>query len=433
MSQEYGGKIVLFSCLTVSFTTCILMSMYVKTKLLQFHEEFEQKKFLNHSKTVPKVAAQQESETAAIVNQDSLSIKNKQKSQYIIKLSSLSIEKIPKEFQLDTYFKQENRLFFHHACIFSNISHVFQLIDRIHPYLMDFFQHKRWVLNEKEYKNATIVTLPSSTPTSTPSHEKWILPLCVIDEQKQIEIILYPQVKPSNFCPDKIICLGSSINSSSPKHQLIVRSGQVLGGVFDLTDGSIYIGRNVRIEPNVMLCGPLIIEDYSIIRSGAYLRGDVLLGSKVVIRGELKNCLIMDQAELCHPGYCGDSLCGFKSHFGNQVTTANLNLFSSSNSRSSSSLNLLIGKSIGGDGTTTTTVFDTGRKKIGVVLGDLSQIGCHTVTDPCTLIQQNTIVYPLTRLNKGIYGPNVIVKNKPMEKGIVQIVPLHKNITTIPH
>jgi hypothetical protein len=140
------------------------------------------------------------------------------------------------------------------------------------------------------------------------------------------------------------------------------------------------------------------------------LRGDLIIGSHVVLRGELKNALVMDRAELCHPGYCGDSICGYKSHFGNQVTTANLNLMTKYEIRLQA-----------GD---PPRWFNTGRKKMGVVLGDFAQLGCSSVTDPCTLLRPHTIVYPLTRLRKGIYGPHVIVKNKPLEKGVLEVAPL---------
>ncbi|RLN62456.1 hypothetical protein BBJ29_003933 [Phytophthora kernoviae] len=260
-----------------------------------------------------------------------------------------------------------------------------------------------------------------------------------LDPKETAEILIYPGVKSHTFAPQKIINLeeggakiarrpsvdgngatrrpyGWSRSSVSqedeeerPKRKLIVLpEALVLGGTFDLSEGSIYIGKQARIEPNVFIKGPAIIGAKSTLRSGTYIRGDVIVGRNVVLRGEVKNSVIMDDAELCHPGYCGDSICGFKSHFGNQVTTANLSLFSHSN--------LLINV----DGVT----YDTGRKKAGVILGDGSQLGCSSVTDPCTLIQQNTVVYPLTRLRKGVYGSSLLIKNKPMEKGVLEIVPL---------
>ena len=97
----------------------------------------------------------------------------------------------------------------------------------------------------------------------------------------------------------------------------------------------------------------------------------------------------MNNSEFCHPGYIGDSICGYKTHFGNQVTAANLPLLGDS------TIKLTIND----------TEYDTGRRKLGkyivllivyinikisylinkgVILGDFSQIGCNSVTDPGT-------------------------------------------------
>jgi len=59
-----------------------------------------------------------------------------------------------------------------------------------------------------------------------------------------------------------------------------------------------------------------------------------------------------------------------------------------------------------------------------VILGDFSQVGCNSVADPGTFFAPYTIVYQLTRVNRGFYGPNVLIKNKPMEHGVIEIVPL---------
>merc|ERR1712217_707890 len=167
----------------------------------------------------------------------------------------------------------------------------------------------------------------------------------------------------------------------------------------------IWLGAGCIVEPGVHICGPTIIGCRTTLRCGAYVRGDVLVGSDVVLRGELKNAVIMDRAELCHPGYAGDSIIGYKGHFGCQSLTANLGLF-------------------GADLTVDLTEDDEvrvalGRRKIGAILGDGSQLGCNTVTDPGSFIGPRTHVYSLTRLTSGFYGPDEIIKNKPMESGVV--------------
>mmetsp|Transcript_79163 Transcript_79163/g.177354 ORF Transcript_79163/g.177354 Transcript_79163/m.177354 type:complete len:124 (+) Transcript_79163:393-764(+) len=113
----------------------------------------------------------------------------------------------------------------------------------------------------------------------------------------------------------------------------------------------------------------------------------------------------MDGAELCHPGYAGDSLIGHRGHFGCQAVTANLGLFGGE-------------LSVEAPGQVRTHL-ELGRRKLGIVLGDSSQLGCSAVTDPGTFLGPRTHVYPLARLDAGFYGPDEIVKNKPKVSGVL--------------
>ncbi|ETI37793.1 hypothetical protein L914_15737 [Phytophthora nicotianae] len=388
-------------------------------------------------------------------------------SKQILDLQTLEGSTVPFALQLDAYFSPDKLKDFDHARLFDGCGNVLAVLDAIHPYLDKFFANNAWV-SVSTVENTQITTLQSSTrldsdgrgfaeeesdsedsddPRSSYPRIKtrWRMPEW-IDPNETAEIVIYPGVRAQTFAPEKVINLeegvgrharrpsiestgstrrasyGWSRSSVSQEEEeevekrrlIVLPDAHVLGGTFDLSEGSIHIGKHVRIEPNVFIKGPAIIGARSTLRSGTYIRGDVIVGRNVVLRGEVKNSVILDDAELCHPGYCGDSICGFKSHFGNQVTTANLSLFPGSN------------LTIDVDGIT----YDTGRKKMGVVLGDGSQLGCSSVTDPCTLIQRNTVVYPLTRLRKSIYGSSLLIKNKPMEKGVLEIVPIraHDNM-----
>jgi hypothetical protein len=394
-----------------------------------------------------------------------------QSNKVVLNLQSLEDSAVPSALQLDAYFSPESLKDFDHARLFDGCSNVLAVLDAIHPYLDKFFADKAW-MSTSGADITQITTLQSSTRLDSdgrglaeeesdsensddphPSSRgrassyprvktRWRLPEW-LDPNETAEIVIYPGVRTQTFAPQKVINLEDEVTGRpvrrpstestgsarraaygwsrsavsqeeeeevEKKRLIVLPDAHVLGGTFDLSEGSIHIGKHVRIEPNVFIKGPAIIGARSTLRSGTYIRGDVIVGRNVVLRGEVKNSVILDDAELCHPGYCGDSICGFKSHFGNQVTTANLGLLSESN--------LLIAV----DGIT----YDTGRRKAGVILGDGSQLGCSSVTDPCTLIQQHTVVYPLTRLSKGIYGPSVLIKNKPMEKGVLEVVPLRQ-------
>ena len=202
----------------------------------------------------------------------------------------------------------------------------------------------------------------------------------------------------SDFSPDKVI------GDETGNFVFVEEGAKVIGGVFDLTRGSVYISKDADVQ-GAWICGPVIIGEKSVIRPGAYLRGNVILGREVIVRGELKNSVIMDESDFPHPSYLGDSICGYKTHFGNQATAANVNIFGGKE-------NIKI--NVDGE------KIDLGRRKIGIIMGDYCQVGCNSVSDPGTFLLPRTIVYPLSRIKAGVYGPNEILKNKPLEHGVIE-------------
>lgn len=193
----------------------------------------------------------------------------------------------------------------------------------------------------------------------------------------------------------------------------VAAGAKVLGANIWLDKGGITVGAGTTVEPGVGLKGPTIIGQKNEIRQGAYFRGDVITGNGCTLRGELKNTVLMDTANFPHPSYLGDSLCGYGTHFGNQATSANLGIFAVI-ARDPIILEL--------DG----AHYNLGRPKVGIIMGDYSQVGCNSVSDPATFLAPWTVVYQLSRLNKGFYGPNELLKNKPIEHGIIERGPLRK-------
>lgn len=194
----------------------------------------------------------------------------------------------------------------------------------------------------------------------------------------------------------------------------VTKGARVIGANIFLDEGDIYVGEGSKIEPGVGIKGPTIIGQNNDIRQGAYFRGDVITGDGGTFRGELKNAVMMDEANFPHPSYVGDSLCGYKTHFGNQATTANLGIYA-----------IILGKEnveIKLNG----RAYDLGRPKIGIILGDYSQVGCNSVSDPGAFLAPYTIVYQLSRINKGFYGPSEVLKNKPLEKNIIERAPFER-------
>ena len=139
--------------------------------------------------------------------------------------------------------------------------------------------------------------------------------------------------------------------------------------------------------------GTAVIGHGTVLRPGAYLRGGVLIGSGCVIGNstELKNCLIMDGAQVPHYNYVGDSVLGRKAHMGAGAVCSNLKSD---------------GKNVVVRGTRN---YETGLRKVGAFLGDGADIGCGCVLSPGTVVGCGTSVYPLTHL-RGVIPPGCIVK-----------------------
>ncbi|MBN1557176.1 MAG: hypothetical protein JW951_03415 [Lentisphaerae bacterium] len=213
------------------------------------------------------------------------------------------------------------------------------------------------------------------------------------------------------FAPALIIGAGSG--ETRPVLR-VGRDARVIGAVLGLEAGGISIGAGSTIEAGAGLHGPVIIGCGTSVRQGAYLRENVILGNGVTVRGEIKNSVMMDGAAFPHPSYVGDSLCGYRSHFGNQATTANIGLFAGLFPREQRpTLHVACGG----------RTYDLGGAKMGVCLGDYCQVGCNSVTDPGTFLKPRTLVYPLCRVPKGFYGPDEILKYKPLAQGVIRRTP----------
>jgi len=198
------------------------------------------------------------------------------------------------------------------------------------------------------------------------------------------------------------------IPGEKPGRIYLEKGAQAVGVSLYVDAGDIYIGADTVVEPGVGIKGPCIIGPNNEIRQGAYFRGSIITGANGCFRGEIKNAVMMDEANFPHPGYVGDSICGWKTHFGNQATTANLGIYYHVGGKNNITIDI--------DGAR----YDLGVYKLGIIMGDNSQVGCNSVSDPGAFLGARTIVYQLSRINKGFYGPDEVLKNKPIEHGIVE-------------
>ena len=108
---------------------------------------------------------------------------------------------------------------------------------------------------------------------------------------------------------------------------------------------------------------------------------------------ELKNVILFDNVQVPHYNYVGDSILGYKAHMGAGSITSNVK----------SDKRLVVVK--GG-----TEQVETGRKKVGAMLGDRVEIGCNSVLNPGTVIGPDSNVYP-TSCVRGVIPANHVYKD----------------------
>ena len=156
----------------------------------------------------------------------------------------------------------------------------------------------------------------------------------------------------------------------------------------------VLVGENVTIHPSACISGTAIIGDGTDIGPGAFIRGNAIIGPHCHVGNstELKNCILMYHAQVPHYNYVGDSILGNYAHMGAGAVCSNLK---------SDGKNVIIHGDID---------YVTNLRKIGGILGDRAEIGCHCVLNPGTVIGKNTSVYPLTSV-RGVIPSGCIVKS----------------------
>lgn len=174
----------------------------------------------------------------------------------------------------------------------------------------------------------------------------------------------------------------------------------VENGEFTEYKNGVFIGNDVKIAPSAYIDGPCVIGEGSEIRHCAYIRGNVIIGRNCVIGNstELKNCILYDLVQVPHYNYVGDSILGKHAHLGAGAVISNLK---------SDGKNVVIKYK------TDSVVheYETGRRKLGALIGDYAEIGCGCVLNPGTVVGKNSRVYPQCSV-RGIVPSECIYKNQ---------------------
>ncbi|MFO7760876.1 MAG: hypothetical protein ACQES8_07570 [Thermodesulfobacteriota bacterium] len=169
----------------------------------------------------------------------------------------------------------------------------------------------------------------------------------------------------------------------------LIMAGAVLNG------SRISIGKGTLVEPGAFLQSPSIIGNNTEVRQGAYIRGYCLAGSRCVIghTTEVKHSILLDGAKAGHFAYLGDSILGNEVNLGAGTKLANLRFLPGNIQIKAEEKDL-----------------DTGLRKCGAIVGDYSQTGCNSVTNPGTLLGKKTLILPNTTAPSGYHKDDTIIR-----------------------
>ncbi len=154
------------------------------------------------------------------------------------------------------------------------------------------------------------------------------------------------------------------------------------------------------IEPFVTIKGPVWIGERTVIKAGAYIEGPALIGRdcsigpnchirpyttigddcKIGQAVEVKNSILLPHASLPHRNYVGDSVIGSRVNFGVGADTTNVRL-----DKGTVWVKFAEGP-IAGQKT------DSGRRKLGAIVGDGVQIAGHVRLKPGSVLAPNAPV-----------------------------------------
>ena len=164
---------------------------------------------------------------------------------------------------------------------------------------------------------------------------------------------------------------------------------------YDCLAENVWIAKSAKVAPSASITGPCIIGENAEVRHCAFIRGNALVGDGAVVGNstELKNVILFDKVQVPHYNYVGDSILGYRSHLGAGAITSNV--------KSDKSLVVIHAD---------TESIETGRKKVGAMVGDCVEVGCGSILNPGTVIGKESAVYPLSSVRGFVPAASIYKK-----------------------
>ncbi|MCX8177049.1 MAG: sugar phosphate nucleotidyltransferase [Candidatus Bathyarchaeota archaeon] len=147
--------------------------------------------------------------------------------------------------------------------------------------------------------------------------------------------------------------------------------------------GPVTVAKTARVRSGAYIEGPAFIDEGCDIGPNCYIRPCTTIGKGARIGNacEIKNSIIMDWTHIGHLSYVGDSVIGENCNLGAGTITANYRF-------DAGSVKMLVKDKL----------MDSGRRKLGAVLGDNVKTGINALFMPGVKVGNNCWI-----------GPNVVI------------------------
>lgn len=247
------------------------------------------------------------------------------------------------------------------------------------------------VLKTEGNKVIKILEKPKNPPTKLANAGIYLFRDSIFDSIDRTELSVRGELEITTSL-QLLIEEGATVGYSSLKTEWID-----IGYPWDLLKANEYLLQGLksrcegRVEPNATLKGEVVLGKGTLIRNGAYIQGPVIIGENCDIGPncfirpstaignnvrvgnavELKNTIVMDDTNVGHLSYVGDSVIGRRCNFGAGTKVANLR-------HDGKNVKVWLKEKW----------LDSGRRKLGVIMGDDVHTGINTSLNTGVILEQ---------------------------------------------
>ena len=179
-------------------------------------------------------------------------------------------------------------------------------------------------------------------------------------------------------------------------HVLMKTKPKILGKVEENVHlaNSVFVAEHARVRSGAYIEGPSYIGENSDIGPNCYIRPYTSIGRDVRIGNacEIKNCIIMDKTHVGHLSYVGDSVIGEDCNIGAGTITANLRL-------DVKPIKMVVRDEL----------VDSGRAKLGVMIGDNVKTGVGALLMPGIKVGCNSWIGPNVIVNRDVPSDTILI------------------------